>query len=196
MTTVPDFTVAMVTQGRDWIAIAVQAVPPLAAVGVSTVALLFSYQQAKRSLELAARQSRIEEARFRSDVYQRRFDAWKSLDTCAKESFRIMNGISEAEVNAGLASNGKYTLIQYNDAADAIFFLFGDDVMAAVDDLRSALQQLLSASVGMFSVKHDPATESTALKAHIDALSSCEAARLALRNRTRAYMVAEGISRS
>jgi hypothetical protein len=186
----------MVPQGRDWIAIAVQVIPPLAAVIVSGIALRFSYLQSKQTLALSNHQGKIEEAKLRSDLYQHRFDAWKLFDDHAILYYRKVLDLTDEDFEAGIASNAEISMALFNDAANAMFFLFGDDVNEAIDRLRDALQKLLAAQATLFSAKHDPNSQTKALEAQLDALNDCERTKIDLRYKTRAYMVAADVARS
>jgi hypothetical protein len=129
---------------RDWIDVTT-GMAPLAAVAVSALALWFSHQQGEQTRKLAERQTRIEEAKLRSDAFQHRFDAWKRLDDAAKEYYLVAHGMTKEEWLGGVAQYPKFTLTDYNEAAKTIYFLFGDDVGEAVKGLKASLQKLLIA---------------------------------------------------
>ena len=163
---------------------------------VSGIALRFSYLQSQQTLALSKHQGQIEEAKLRSDLYQHRFDAWKRFDDHAILYYTKVLGLTEKDFEAGIASNKEISLALFNDAANAMFFLFGDDVNEAIDRLRDALQKLLTAQAMLFSVKHDPSSQPKALAAQLDALNECERTKIDLRNKTRTYMVAADVARS
>ena len=180
----------MAANPRDWIDVTT-GMAPLAAVAVSALALWFSHQQGEQTRKLAERQTRIEEAKLRSDVFQHRFEAWKRLDEAATQYYIDVHGMTEDEWLGGVARYPRFVLRDYNEAAKVIFFLFGDDVNEAVGRLKKSLQTLLTAR-GATLVKGAD-RESKAMETFARVNEECTDAIDHVRTTCRPYMLPEAL---
>jgi Flp pilus assembly protein TadB len=114
-----------------------QIISPFATAVVAGVAIWASDQQNKRTLGLSERQVRIEEAKVRSELFDRRYDAWMDLRTFAENRYKAVLSLNPTDKAADAKSREDQDGFQH--AAERLFFLFGDDVHQAVIRLNGLL---------------------------------------------------------
>jgi len=122
-----------------------QIASPFASAAVAAVAIWASNQQNKRTLGLSARQLRIEEAKVRSELFDRRYDAWLDLRRFSENQYRAILSLDPTESVMNVIS--QEDRIGFEGAAERLFFLFGDDVHQAVIRLRGLLTAFQVATI-------------------------------------------------
>jgi hypothetical protein len=115
----------------------VETISTFASAAVAGVAIWASNQQSKRTLGLSARQLRIEEAKVRSELFDRRYAAWLDLRRFSESRYLAIIGMKPTDSAEDVIS--PEDRIGFQEAAERLFFLFGDDVFQAVNRLDGLL---------------------------------------------------------
>lgn len=112
---------------------------------VAAAAVWLSSKQGARNIKLTERQRRIDEAKLRSELFDRQYDAWLDLRMLATNRY-----IAILETKYGDSSLDIYKREDqagFERASERLFFLFGNDVNKSVTELNNRLNMFLAATV-------------------------------------------------
>ena len=162
--------------GHDWIPILAQIVAPVGSVLVAGAALLFSYRQGERTRDVAQHQLKNDEAKIRADLYDRRYEAWRESWNAGTVIYKaILNLPNDTQLEPKL-------WVDYDDAANKVFFLFNRDIIETVQQLRDDLFSMNIAKVGR-DISNGTA-QLTAMDKWIEALNRCDNSRSEFKMKT------------
>ena len=130
----------MASAGHDWIVLGigwmVGLVGSLASAAVAIVAVWLANRSAQK---LGERQSRIEEAKLTSELFDRRYEAWMDLRKLAEKRYQAILGMNPEDKPQVVYPAEER--LGWMRASERMYFLFPDDVNQEVirqDDLLYA----------------------------------------------------------
>jgi hypothetical protein len=173
---------------KDIIEVASAIASPIVGIGgifVAFVTILLSRRTAKDTLAISQRQVQIEQAKVRSDLFDRRYAAWLDMRDVASLRYRaILDAPEGAEFEV---FNPQDLRDRFRDAQDKLFFLFGDDVNEAVRRLENVFAKLYAARQARL-IAHGKAAIIAAEKGFLEANMEADGQIQTVRNLTRVNM--------
>jgi cystathionine beta-lyase/cystathionine gamma-synthase len=150
---------------KEIIEIAGGVTSPIVGIGgivVALVTVLLSRRTSKDTLAVSRRQVQLEEAKVRSDLFDRRYAAWLEMRDVASARYRAI--LAAPEGADFEVYNPQDLRDRFRDAQDKLFFLFSNEVNEAARHLEQSFAKLYAARQAMLMAKGAAAIVATQTK--------------------------------